>query len=80
MSVSREVYLVLYGFEEHLRSFCPWVIVDAERVNLQHLAIEYLFGRTNIADSAEKLIEIIAASRTFQQVIIHRKSFDKVFP
>ena len=42
----------------------------------------FLFGKLggNGSGMVQKLIEIIAASGAFQQIIVHRKSFDKVFP
>ena len=39
MSVSREVHLVLHGLKELLCRFCPWVIVYAERIDFQFLAV-----------------------------------------
>ena len=78
MSVGGEMHLVLDSLKELLRGFCPWVIVYAEGINLQNLAVEDLFRGADVPDTCQEFIKVVAATCAFQEVIVHGKAFDQV--
>lgn len=69
---------VLHCLEELLGDGCARVIVYAEGVNLQHLAIEHFPRTANVSDSSQQLVEIIPLSCVFEQVIIKYEAFNHV--
>ena len=78
MSVSGEVHLVLDCLEELLRGFCSRVIVYAECIDFQNLAIEYLFRGADVPDACQEFVKVIASAGALQKIVVHGKAFDKV--
>ena len=78
MSVSGEVHLVLDCLEELLRGFCSRVIVYAECIDFQNLAIEYLFRGADVPNACQEFVKVIASAGALQKIVVHGKAFDKV--
>ena len=56
------------------------IVVDAGRVNLQHLAPEHLLRRPDVADAGQQFLEVIPAPGPLEPLVIQRKALDDVFP
>ena len=78
MSVGGEMHLVLDCLEELLCGFCPRVIVYAEGIDFQNLAVEDFFRGADVPDACQEFIKVVAAAGSFQEVVVHGKTFDKV--
>ena len=68
------MHFVLNLLEKQNRTFSLWIIINAGRINLQHLSPEHLFRRSDIPDSGKQLIKVVAAAEIFQTVIIQYKN------
>ena len=68
------MHFVLNLLEKQNRTFSLWIIINAGRINLQHLSPEHLFRRSDIPDSGKQLIKVVAAAEIFQAVIIQHKA------
>ena len=80
VAVRAPVHLVLHRGEKLLRRLHARIVINARRVNLQHLPPEGLLRRPDVPDAREQLVEVIAAPRLLEPFIIHRESLDDVFP
>ena len=78
MSVGGEVHLVLDCLEELLCGFCPRVIIYAEGIDFQNLAVEDFFRGADVPDTCQKFIEVVAAASPLQEVVVHGEAFDKI--
>ena len=78
MTMHGIMHLILNRLKELLRHLHPWVIVDAEGINLQNLAIEHLFRRTDVTDASQQFIEVVSAASPLQQVVVQCKSFHDI--
>jgi hypothetical protein len=56
MPVNCKVHLVLDCFEEVLRGFGPGVIIDAEGINFQYLAVEDLLRGADVTDTSKEFV------------------------
>ena len=74
MLVCCPMHFVLNLLEKQNGTFSLGVIINAGRINLQHLSPEYLFRRPDIPDSGKQLIKVVAAAEIFQAVIIQHKA------
>src|SRR5665213_896839 len=54
------------------------IVVNARRIEIQHLAIERLLAAANVADSFEELFPIITAAGTLETLVIHGESLDDI--
>ena len=66
MPMGSKVHLILNCLEELLGDRGARVIVYAESINLQHLAIEHLLRTADVSDSGQQFIEIIPLSGVFE--------------
>ena len=79
MTMCGEMHLILDCLEELLRGFRPRVIVYAEGVDFQNLAVEDFFRGADVPDACKEFIKIVAATSPLQKVVVHGEAFDKVF-
>ena len=80
LPVDCPVHLVLHRGEKALGCFLGGVVVDAGGVNVQHLAPEHFFRRADVADARQQFIEVVAATRAFEPLVVEREALDDVFP
>ena len=74
LPVNSKVHLVLDGFEEVLRGFGPGVIIDAEGIYFQYLAVEDLLRGADVTDTSKEFVEIIATACSLEQFVVKDKA------
>jgi len=79
VAVRCPVYLVLDGLEEQLRRFHLRSVIDAGRVNVEHLSPEDAFGRANVTDAGQQFFEVLASAGGLEARVVHRETLDEVF-
>jgi hypothetical protein len=80
VAVGGPVHLVLHGGEELMGKVRVRVVVDARRVEIEHLAPEDLLGGTNVANAGEQLVEVVAAAGLLETLVVQDEFFDEVLP
>ncbi len=76
--VRGEVHLVLHRLEKPFRGIGARVVIDAGRVDIEHLFVEQLFRGADVADACEQFFEIIRVG-VFQAFVIHDEALDQKF-
>ena len=78
----RVVASPINGCDALLRRLLARSVINARRVNIQHLLVETPFRGADVPDALEQFIEIILlplAGRIFQPLVVHRESLDDIF-
>ena len=78
MPVRRIVELVLHDLEESDGLLAVGIVVDAGRVEVEHLTVEDLFRGADVADPVEQLFPIVAACVAFQPFVVQGESLDEI--
>lgn len=78
VTVRPPVHLVLHGGEEAMGGFDARVVVDARRVDVEHLPPEDLLRRADVADAREQLVEVVPATAPLQALVVEREALDDV--
>jgi len=76
------VHLVLHGREELLRVLAAGLVVDAGRVDVEHLQVEAPLAGADRADALEQLVEVVdltTAGRVHQPLVVHGEPLHQVF-
>lgn len=72
------MHLVLHHREESLRRLDARVVVNAGRVDVEHLAPEHLFRGPDIPDTREQFVKVVPATATLEAFIVQREPLDQV--
>lgn len=78
VAVSRAVHLVLHGLEEQEGTVGLRVVVDAGRVDVEHLPPEHSLAAADVADAGEQFLKVVAAPGPLEPGIVHRKPLDEL--
>jgi hypothetical protein len=73
------MHLVLHRLKKRFRNIRIRVIVDACRIDVGDLLVEYPLARTDVTDPCEQFIEIIVTQSPacFDPLVVEREALDE---
>ena len=81
MAVGGPVHLVLHRCEKALRRRRVRRVVDARRVDVEHLLVETPLGGPDVPDALEELVEVVALApsrRVLEPLVVHGEALHQV--